>query len=288
MERAPARREARWRGLTLAAALAAATAGCAEAGTTRPAGGASVAETPSPPAGEAARLRVAAAADLRYAMDELVAAWAAERPEARVDVAYGSSGTFFAQIAEGAPFDVYFSADVAYPRRLEASGQAAPGATRLYAIGQIVVWAPAESGLDVEGRGLQALADPAARAVAIANPEHAPYGRAAVAALKSAGIYAQVAPKLVLGENVAQAAQFVDSGNADVGVIALSLALAPGMRDRGRHAVVPLEAYPRLEQGAVVLGSAEDPALAEAFLDHVLGPAGREVLNRYGFLLPAP
>jgi molybdate transport system substrate-binding protein len=231
-------------------------------------------------------VHVAAAADLRFALDELIAAWSAEHPGTDVEPTYGSSGTFFAQISEGAPFDLYFSADATYPRQLETAGLATPGSTRLYAIGQIVVWVPASSALDVAHRGLDALTDPAVEKVAIANPEHAPYGRAAVAAMKAAGVYDAVEPKLVLGENVSQAAQFVQSGSADIGVIALSLAIAPTMRDMGRYAVVPIDSYPRIEQGAVVLGSAADPGAAAAFLDFVLGPDGRAVLDRYGFLLP--
>jgi molybdate transport system substrate-binding protein len=244
--------------------------------------------TPSPDTNGTTTVRVAAAADLRFAMDDLVAAWAAAHPATTVTLVYGSSGTFFAQVSQGAPFDVFFSADADYPRQLELAGLAEAGATRLYAIGQIVVWVRSGSTLDVAARGLAALADPAVGTVAIANPEHAPYGRAAMAALDAAGILDVVEPRLVLGENVSQAAQFVESGGADAGIIALSLALAPTMRDAGRYAVVPIDSYPRLEQGAVVLGSAADPAAARAFLDFVLGAEGRAVLDRYGFLLPDP
>lgn len=233
-----------------------------------------------------AQVRVAAASDLRFAMDELIVAWAGANPGIAVAPTYGSSGNFLAQIKEGAPFDVFFSADAEYPRELEKAGLAESGSTQLYGIGQIVVWVPNESALAVATGGLEALTDPSVRTVAIANPEHAPYGRAAVAAMKTAGVYGAVEPKLVLGENVSQAAQFVESGNADAGVLALSLAVAPALRDRGRYALVPIESYPRLEQGAVVLTSATNPDAARALLDYVLGPNGREVLDRYGFLLP--
>ncbi len=239
-----------------------------------------------PTSSPAARVRVAAAADLRYALDEVVGVFRSANPEVAVEVSYGSSGSFYAQIANGAPFDVYFSADAEYPRQLEVAGLAEPGTTRPYAVGQIVTWVPASSALDVEARGLRVLTDPSVRTVAIANPEHAPYGRAAAAAMRSAGIYEAVEPKLVLGENVSQAAQFVESGNADIGVIALSLALAPTLRDKGRFSIVPIDSYPRLEQGAVILGAATDPEAAAALLDFVLGPDGRAVLDRYGFLLP--
>ncbi len=233
----------------------------------------------------ASLVRVAAASDLRFAMDDLIVAFAAERPDVAVEVAYGSSGNLLAQITNGAPFDAFFSADARYPRELEQAGLAEPGTTRLYAVGQIVAWVPADSPLDVETRGLAVVADPTVRRVAIANPEHAPYGRAAAAALEAARLTAAAKPKLVLGESVSQAAQFVESGNADVGVIALSLALAPPLRDAGRFVVVPPESYPRLEQGAVVLAGATAPEAAAAFLDFVLGPEGRAVLDRYGFLL---
>jgi molybdate transport system substrate-binding protein len=228
---------------------------------------------------------VAAAADLRYALDEVIAAHRELEPDIDVAVSYGSSGSFHAQITNGAPFDVYFSADIEYPRRLEAAGLAPAGSTLTYAIGQIVIWAQSGSGIDV-GRGFDALLDPAAERVAIANPEHAPYGRAAVAALRSAGIYEAVEPRLVLGENIAQAAQFVQSGAADVGIIALSLALAPTLRDTGRHWLVPIDSYPTLEQGVVVLDRAVDAAAAAAFRDFVLGGQGRLILDRYGFVAP--
>jgi molybdate transport system substrate-binding protein len=270
------------RSALLGALLAALLTGC----------GSLVAESPRAPAtdgpGATRVIRVAAAADLRFAMEELAAAWGSANPDVRVEPVYGSSGNFFAQISQGAPFDLYFSADAAYPRELERAGLAEPGSTRLYAIGQIVIWVPGGSTVDVAGRGLEALADAAVRSVAIANPEHAPYGRAAVAAMEAAGVYEAVAPKLVLGENVAQAAQFVESGNADAGVIALSLALAPALREAGRHAIVPIELYPPLEQGAIIVGAAAEPEAAQAFLDFVLGPEGRQVLGAYGFLAPEP
>ena len=219
-------------------------------------------------------------------MDEIVAAYHGAHPDTTVSVTYGSSGNFYSQISNGAPFDVFLSADADYPRRLEQAGLADPGSTCLYAVGRIVVWVPRTSPLDVASLGLQVLTDPRARKVAIANPEHAPYGRAAVTAMKSAGVYDAVAGKLVLGENVSQAAQFVDTGAADAGIIALSLALAPPLAGRGTFALVPADLYPPIEQGAVVLRQAGNHALAISFLDFVLGPDGRAVLDRYGFGRP--
>jgi len=230
-------------------------------------------------------IRVAAAADLRYAMEELIAAYGRINPATRIDVTYGSSGTFFMQLQNGAPFDVYFSADIAYPRQLSDAGLAV-SAPRPYAIGKIVLWVPMGSPIDVEHKGMAALLDPAAQKVAIADPAHAPYGKAAVAAMERAGLYDQVKDRLVLGENISQAAQFVQSGAADIGVVALSLAVAPPMKSSGRYWSIPVDLYPAISQGALVLKAAQDPAAATQFLDFVLGTSGRLVLDRFGFELP--
>lgn len=154
-----------------------------------------------------------------------------------------------------------------------------------YAVGRLVVWAPNTSPVDPTG-GLQALLSPAATKVSIANSEHAPYGRAAVAALQSAGVYDGVKDKLVLGENIAQAAEFVVSGNAPVGVIALSLAVSPNLANVGRHAEVPLESFPRLDQGGVVLAKAQDLDGARAVKDFLVSEQGVQILKRFGFYLP--
>src|SRR3954468_18335456 len=168
------------------------------------------------------RVRVAAAADLNVAMNDVIGRFGAVH-DVDVSVSYGSSGTFYAQLLNQAPFDLFLSADVAYPNQLAARGLTLPQSEFTYAVGRLVLWAPAASRLDVERGGLSALADASIAHVAIANPEHAPYGRAAVAAMQAAGIYDQLRPKLVLGENVAQAMQFVDSGAADAGIVARSL-----------------------------------------------------------------
>ena len=238
------------------------------------------------PAAPPASVAIAAASDLQFALDELVAAYESAHPDRAVAATYGSSGNLFAQISNGAPFDLYFSADIDYPRRLEAAGVAATGATRSYGEGRLVLGAPAGSPLDVAARGMDARAAPLVRRVAIANPEHAPYGRASIAALRSAGVYHAVADRLVLGENVSQAAQFVESGAADLGIVALSLVRAPSVRGVGTYVEIPADLYPPIEQGAVVLARATDPAAAGDFLDFVLSPAGRPVLERYGFVLP--
>lgn len=230
-------------------------------------------------------VRVAAAADLQFALDEVFAAAAV--PGVRPVVTYGSSGSFFAQIENGAPFDLYLSADAEYPRRLAEKGLA-DGGLFLYAVGRIALWVPNGSKLDVAALGVRALLDPSVKKVAIANPRHAPYGRAAEAALKSLGTFEAVSGKLVLGENVAQAAQFVESGAADAGILALSLARSPRMRSSGRHVELPLGSYPRMDQGGIVLKGARDPEAARALRDALLGPRGRELLREHGFFLPDP
>ena len=238
-------------------------------------------EDATPPAA----LTIAAAADLRFALDDLVKDFEELYPAAKINVTYGSSGNFFAQFQNGAPFDLFFSADIEYPRKLAESGLGADNVF-LYAIGCIVVWVPKDSPVAVDKLRIKALLEPSIHKIAVANPEHAPYGRAAVAALKALNIYDQVASRLVYGENIAQTAQFVQSGAADAGILALSLAVAPQMRDAGRFWQVPLDAYPRMEQGGIILKSSKNLETARAFRDFVLGDHGREVLKNYGFYLP--
>jgi molybdate transport system substrate-binding protein len=230
-------------------------------------------------------VRVAAAADLKFALDEVADLVAQQHPGIRVDVVYGSSGTFLQQIENGAPYDLYLSADLSYPEALVASGKASEEDLFRYAVGRLVLWVPEGTGVDPT-RGLRVLADPDVRRVSVANPEHAPYGVAAVAALRRAGVHDVVRPKLVLGENVAQAAEFVRSGNADAGIVAQSLVLSDPLRGVGRWWQLPLGLHPRLEQGGVVLGDARDIEAARTVRDVLLGERGREVLDRYGFRLP--
>jgi molybdate transport system substrate-binding protein len=231
-------------------------------------------------------VRVAAAADLKFALDEMLEAFHARHSDINAQVTYGSSGNFFAQLSNRAPFDLFLSADVDYPRKLIEQGLAPKDTEFLYAVGRIVVWAPRHSALDLEYLGMQALLDPAVRKIAIANPKHAPYGRAAEAAMKTLGVYDKVQERLVFGENIAQTAQFIQSGAADIGIIALALALAPVMREDGRAWDIPLDAYPRMDQGGVILSWAKDRDAAEALRTFMLGPEGRDLLRRYGFFLP--
>ena len=229
---------------------------------------------------------VAAAADLRFALDQIAADFQKRHSNIAVRVSYGSSGNLFTQIDNGAPFDLFLSADIDFPRKLIEQKKAVADSLFSYAIGRVVVWVPNDSPIDVEKLGIKALLNPSVRKIAIANPEHAPYGHAAVAAMKKLGVYDKVSDKLVLGENIAQAAQFVESGAADIGLIALSLAVSPKMKSEGHYWEVPLDAYPRLEQGGVVISASKQPDLARQFRAAMVRPQGRETLRRYGFILP--
>jgi molybdate transport system substrate-binding protein len=228
-------------------------------------------------------LNVAAASDLSFAMKELAVSYEKQTGTA-VKVTLGSSGNFFTQIQNGAPFDLFFAADIDYPKKLEAAGFGEPGTLYQYATGKIVIWVPADSKLDVS-KGLGLLTDPSVRKIAIANPKHAPYGRAAVAAMTKQGIYEKISDKLVFGENISQTAQFVESGNADVGIIALSLALAPAMADKGKYYEVPQDLYPPLDQGAIVVKASQKKDQAKQFLAYLKTPESIALLQRYGFKL---
>ena len=234
---------------------------------------------------QAGEITVAAASDLNFVFREIIADFE-KKTGNTVKLSLGSSGNFFAQLSNGAPFDLFFSADIGYPKKLEEAGLAEPGTLYMYAVGRIVVWIPKGSPIDVGGLGIKALQHPSVKKIAIANPKHAPYGRAAVAAMEHFKVYEAVKDKLVLGENISQTAQFVQTGGADIGIIALSLAVAPAMKETGAFWEVPVAAHPRLEQGAVVLKAAKDSKTARAFFDYIRGPEGSGVFGRYGFLIP--
>jgi molybdate transport system substrate-binding protein len=233
----------------------------------------------------AQEIAVAAAADLKFAMSEIAGQYE-KQSGTKVNVSYGSSGNFFSQLQNGAPFDLFFSADIDYARKLETAGLAEPGTLYRYAIGRIVIWAPADSKVDVTTLGWKALLSESVQKISIANPEHAPYGRAAVAAMQKAGIYDQVKAKLVYGENISQAAQFVQSGNAQVGIVALSLAVSPAMQD-GRRWEIPADMHAPIEQAAIVLKDARNKHAARSFLDFVKTEAARAILAKYGFSFPS-
>jgi molybdate transport system substrate-binding protein len=229
-------------------------------------------------------LTIAAASDLQGALEDVVPRFEQETG-VPVRISFGSSGNFFAQIQNGAPFDVFLSADIDYPRRLEQAGLGEAGTLYRYAIGQLVLWT-LKSNAALGTSGLQGLTAAGVRRVAIANPDHAPYGRAAVAALRHAGLYEQVRTKLVLGENIAQAAQFVQSGNAEVGIIARSIALMPALQAVGVSVELPPDAYPPIEQGAIVVRASKHKDTARRFLAFLRTPDIGAVMRRFGFVVP--
>ncbi len=237
-------------------------------------------------AAEHAVVRVAAAADTKFAFDEIVEAFRRQRPEIEVRVTYGSSGNFYAQLSNQAPYDMFLSADLEFARRLIREGRAAADSEFLYGVGRLVVWVSRRSSIDVEKLGVEALRDPSVRKVAIANPAHAPYGRAAVTAMRNLGIYDKIKDRLVYGDSVMQAFQFVESSAADIGVVSYSLALAPQLRDKGRLWEIPLDAFPRQDQGGVILSWAQDRAAADALRNFMLSGDGKIILHRYGFETP--
>ena len=237
------------------------------------------------PAGAVAEtLTVAAASDLQSALPAIASRFEKDTGQ-KITLTFGSSGSFFTQIQNGAPFDVFLSADVDYPKRLEAAGQAERGSLYEYATGRIVLWTRNDSGIDVR-RGLAVLGEGRVRRVAIANPEHAPYGRAAVAALRHEGLYERVRTKFVLGENISQTAQFAQTGSADAGVLALSLALSPSLKSSGTYVDIPDSWYPPIEQAAVVLTSSRQKPLARQFIEYLKKPASLRILKSYGFAVP--
>jgi molybdate transport system substrate-binding protein len=236
-------------------------------------------------AGAAAQtLAVAAASDLQSALPAIAQQFEKDTGH-KVALTFGSSGNFFTQIQNGAPFDVLMSADIDYPRQLERAGLAERGSLYEYATGRIVLWTRNDSGIDLGG-GLSVLASANVRRVAIANPEHAPYGRAAVAAIRHEQLYDRVKDKLVLGENISQAAQFAESGNAGVGIIALSLALAPSLKRAGHYVEIPVAFHPAIEQAAVVVSASKQQAVARQFIAFLKTPASVRMLQSFGFALP--
>lgn len=227
------------------------------------------------------RLLIAAASDLRFALDEIGKHFHEQNPDVQVDIVYGSSGKMTTQILNGAPYDIFFSADIDFPRQLQKAGFTATEPA-VYALGRIVIWSRR---LNASAFTLQDLADPLIRRIAIAQPTHAPYGQRAREALIAAGVWDAVQPKLVFGENIAHAAQMVESEAADAGIIALSLALFPAMAERG-YALIDDALHQPLTQGFVIARHGKDNEAAHAFARHMQTAEAREVMERFGFVLP--
>ena len=232
----------------------------------------------------AQELRVAAAADLQFVFQEVSAKFQRGTGHT-VQLTFGSSGNFFSQIQNGAPFDIFFSADVDYPTKLEAAGLVEPGTLSQYATGRIALWVRKGSPIEIN-QGFRTLTDARIRKISIANPEHAPYGRAAVAALRHEKVYDRVSDRLVLGENISQAAQFVESGNADIGILALSLVLAPPLKSQGTYYEIPTSFYPAIDQAVVILKSSKQKDIARQFLSFLRRPEIVEFMRSNGLTVP--
>lgn len=226
------------------------------------------------------QILIAAASDLKFALDSVVAVFRKDHPGVRVEVTYGSSGKLFEQISHTAPFDLFFSADIEYPVKLKNNGFVI-SEVHHYGVGRIVIWSKK---IDPSEAQINSLLDQSIKKIAIANPQHAPYGRRAEEALKYYKVYEKIKSKLVYGENISQTAQFVTTGAADAGIIALSLALSPTMKKlNGHYYVIPENAHRPLEQGFVVLKKAEQNSLAIAFKDFMLGSDATKILGSFGF-----
>lgn len=227
---------------------------------------------------------VAAASNLQFAMDDIIRLFEKKNPAIKVEIVYGSSGNFFNQIMNGAPFDLYCSADIKYPEELKKRGFGKK--VTVYAFGRMVVMTSADSGIEIQKLGIKSLLHPAVKKIAIANPAHAPYGRAAVAFLKRQNIYETLKGKLVLGENISQAAQFVESGAAEAGIIALSHAIKAKESGRVSYLEIPVATYPPIEQGFIILKRSKKYQMVKAFADFVLSREGKGVLLKHGFDVP--
>ena len=227
---------------------------------------------------------VAAAGDLRGVLEELRQGFEAAHPQIQLQLSFGASGSLAAQIQQGAPFDLFLSADEGFPQQLQKQGLAL--APFPYATGSLVLWARKDLGLDPARDGWQVLSSPAVRKIATANPQTAPYGRAAEAALRQEGIYERVQSRLVFADNIAQAAQFLQTGTAEAGLVSFTQADNPALRQLGTLWQVPAGAYPPLRQAGVILKRSTCVDQAQAFRAYLTGPEGQAVLARRGYGKP--
>lgn len=228
------------------------------------------------------RLLIAAASNLSPVMGELRTDFARRHPGLDVRLSLGSSGKLYHQIVQGAPFDLFYSADTWYPQQLVKAGKAS-GPVRVYARGRLVLWSKT---LSVDTLGPEVLTDPSVERIALANPRHAPYGTRAREFLQARELWEPLKPKLVFGENISQAAQFAQTGNAQIGLLALSLMSSPKLTDSGSYWLIPESEHQPLEQGYLVLKPAANKPAQQLFTDYMASPGAREILARYGFSIP--
>jgi len=229
-------------------------------------------------------IRVFAAADLQYALTEIAELYQKEYPQDKVELIFGSSGKGTAQIRNGAPYHLFFSANMKYVQVLYKEGYIITE-PKPYSIGRIVVWVRKDADLD-PSKFPQVLLDPKVRKIAIANWEHAPYGQAAKETLESYGVFEKVKNKLVLGENISQTASYVYSGAVDVGIIALSLALSPTMKEKGKYWLIPQERHRSIVQGYGITKFGENSSSARRFYNFIETKTARDILLKYGFFVP--
>jgi molybdate transport system substrate-binding protein len=223
-------------------------------------------------------VRIAAASDLKFALDSIIDSYRS-RSSSELIVTYGSSGKLYEQLTNSAPFDIFFSADIDYPQKLNAQGLTS-GVPEVYGTGRLVVWRRNNSASMASVRDLSRNK---IGKVAIANPRHAPYGKRAEEALRFYGIYDEIVSKLIFGENISQAAQFVYSGAADAGIIAYSLALSPTMRNAGQYFLVPQESHAVLRQGFVILKGASANRDVKSFIEFIRSQPSRDIFSYFGF-----
>lgn len=229
----------------------------------------------------AGTVKVAAAANLRFVLEEIKKQYEKEHPGASVDLTFGSSGTLTTQITNGAGFDVFMAADVDFPKKVAAAGFAA-GAVKTYAFGKVAMYSTT---VDVS-KGLNTVLQSSVKKIAIADPKKAPYGEYSVATLKKKGLYDKIASKIVWGENISQAAQFAFSGNAEVGFIAYSYAMAPDMRGKGKVYVLPTKDCPLINQAYVLLKQGAGNAEAKAFMAYVVSKKCNKIWVQFGYAMP--
>lgn len=233
---------------------------------------------------DAPHVAIAAAANLVYVLEELNAAFQSQRRDVKLTVAIGASGNLVAQIQHGAPFDVFLSADVEHPKSLIARDAAESKSLMTFAVGRLVLWT-VKPGMELESFA-STVKNPAVRRIALANTETAPYGAAAKQALQRAGVAEEIREKLVFGENITQTAQFVETGNADVGLVALSLVLSSTLRTRGKWIPVPEELYSPILQGAVLTRRGAMNVTAVRYLDFLRSAEAQSILERFGYSVP--
>lgn len=230
------------------------------------------------------KLLIAAASDLKFTLDSVIHVFSRTN-NGKIDVTYGSSGKLTEQIINGAPFDIFFSADILYPERLKQQKKTSSEIYH-YATGRLVIWSKK---INPQKNGMESLMDPAVKKIGIANPLHAPYGKRAVESLKSYKLFESIKSKLVYGENISQTAQFASTGAADIGVIALSLALSPNMkRENGKYFLIPDESHEPLIQGVVITTHGNGNQLASTFFEFLKTKEAVAILTHYGFSNTSP